>query len=145
MNTDLRNIGSSIGAAIMTAVITALARMPARLPQGAQPLGRDRGDYPPDSRDDATSPNRSGCSRSTLRSARQSPPSAMATIRSGTTPAGIVGRRGGRRPPSPLPPTAQPSTQSVCELGQGGTARVTGDGEEPEREPRKPWGPAVPG
>jgi hypothetical protein len=35
--------------------------------------------------DDATSPNRSGCSRSTLRSARQSPPSAMATMRSRTT------------------------------------------------------------
>jgi hypothetical protein len=34
---------------------------------------------------DATSPNRSGCSRSTLRSARQSPPSAMVTMRSRTT------------------------------------------------------------
>src|SRR5437879_17454 len=44
--------------------------------------------------DDATRPNRSACSRSTPRSARQSPPSAMLTIRSlSTTPGSWAERR----------------------------------------------------
>jgi len=51
--------------------------------------------------DDATWPNRSDCSRSTLRSARQSPPSAMVTMRSRTTRPGSWAERRRRVGASP--------------------------------------------